>query len=331
MIFYYGIRPTGDNLHLGHIMSLLNMFDEIKFNINEVSTIYFLMAESHAEISSISKNIIRNNTHLLTNKIISLFKTYIKFNDLNNYELLNKIKFIYQNDSIGFFHRDITYKYFSLANVNDFLTNPIYLNSNNHSVSFLLYPILQAFDVLLYCSPDEKIVVFVSGDQRANINIMKDINTKLKLNNLISFNIYENVIYDYKCKEKMSKSLNNFINFDDISSVKDYIFKYKTFGRETRTSLGDIDECPFNINIISFFTKYLNVKFDHIKLCNSGNIGCYECKKIVCNYIIEFTTEYIKMQLENHSINKVETELVDINYGKLNNIIDDVRSNNENN
>lgn len=326
MIFYYGIRPTGDNLHLGHVMSLFDMFDKIKSNIVDISNIYILLAETHAEISPLTYQDIRNNSKSLAKNIIALFKSYLIFNDIQSLNIIDKIKFIFQNDMIGYLHRDITYKYLPLLNSNDVLTSPIYSNSKINNVAFLIYPILQAFDVLLYSAEKEDTTVFVSGDQQANVNIMKDVYAKLKIQNKIKFAIYENVVYDYKCNEKMSKSLNNFIEFDNFDEIDKYIKKYKTFSRASTSAPGILNECPFHENMLYLFEKYLNCSFSHKNMCPNGRIGCGECKQILSKYLKNVINLYVKFKKDDIKFNTPDENIIKLNYFKILNLIDKTRS-----
>lgn len=335
MILYFGTRPTGDNFHIGHVMSILNMFDVIKNNINEITSIYILMAETHAEISTIDSNIIKTNSISLANKVLALFTAYASVNiespSVRN-NLLNKFIFIYQNHDVGTLHKDITYQYLTLVNINSLISNPIFTNSENNSVAFAIYPVLQAFDVLLYATEHEPLTVFVSGDQHANINIMKDINYKLQLNLQINFNIYSNVIYDFSCKSKMSKSLNNFINFDDIIGLTTYFKKYITFNRPKITTVGEPQYCPFNHHIYEYFSKYLNFEDDHTDRCSAGTIGCGECKQNLIDNVIAFVNTYIASQGDDSCKNYKCVKIDDIidRYQFLQNRINSIRSKNEN-
>ncbi|MEY2702456.1 MAG: hypothetical protein RLY43_1089 [Bacteroidota bacterium] len=330
MILYYGIRPTGSNLHLGHAMCLFNMFDFIKENISDIDTIYFLMAEIHAEISTLSQETILLNSILLKNKIIALLKTYCTFNSLNFDFIFSRIRFIFQNCNIGLYHRSLAYKYLTLENVNSLTTNPIFANSENNSVAFLVYPILQAFDVFLYCKDNMQMVVFVAGDQRANINIMKDIATKIKFKNDISYNVYDNVIYDSKCQVKMSKSLNNFIDFDNINDITKYILSYITYPRPTISTPGHYESCQFYNNILNPLMKSLDVidKFaKNMNRCTNGDIGCVECKNAVLSQIIKFVTLYKKNQNEIFDITMINYDAIIPMYHRIIKQINVARSN----
>lgn len=329
MNYYYGIRPTGSNLHIGHVMSLLNMFDNIRKNKNEISNIYILLAESHAEISTCSTDTIRSNATTLANRIYALFSAYLKWHDLPS--MLGKLNFIYQNDIVGILHRDITYKFLPILNSNDVLTNPIYTNSDNNSVGFLLYPVLQSFDVMLYAEPEEELVVFVSGDQRANINIMKDICTKLKFPCKISYKVYDNVIYDNKNKHKMSKSLGNFVDFDDSKSWMEFIKQHITYPRPKKSDCGEHLKCPFYYNVIHQIKTSLNADFDFLSQCDTGEIGCYKCKMnvydTICNFVDLYNDIYIN---EDSAILTCNTAEVRQKYLKIVDLINNVRSTNEN-
>lgn len=279
MNIFFGIRPTSDNLHIGHVFTLFNMFDFIEKN--DVNDIYILLAEIHSEISNISIEIINNNAKLLAKKIHSLYYTYLYRNNLN-INNINKLKFIFQNNNdIKEFHILLTYKFLPLFNTSKLLKNPIFKLNDNKSIAFLLYPILQSFDVLLYTSNIDDMTVFLGKDQQANVNIMKDIYSKLNINN-INFIIYDEIIYDYN-GSKMSKSLNNAIYLNDITNISKYILSYKT----------NINNCELYNNIIKKFSYFLNIDFCEE---NCKQKKCFNCK----NLFIEKMLDIIKFYISNY-------------------------------
>jgi len=315
MNIYFGIRSTGNNLHIGHVMTILNMFDNIMFK--NVNKIFILLAETHSELSNISANKINNNSILLAKKIYSLYKTYLIYNNKNIDNNINKLLFIFQNNkNINNYHTSLTYKYLPLINTSKLLKNPTFKNSKNKSLGFLLYPVLQTFDVLLYHNDNEITTVFLANDQKSNINIMKDIYKKLNIKN-IKINISNNVIYGSNEKEKMSKSLNNFINFDDIDNMKKYIIKYKTG-----------TECHLYNNLLKYFIKYFNINFDDI---NCIEDACYNCKQFNITELLKIMKLYINNFDDNISLNIVNEKNIIDNYNYLLKKINNIRCNiNEN-
>jgi tryptophanyl-tRNA synthetase len=302
------------------------MFHEIKRNIANVDTIYILLAEAHAEISQIDKKQIEKNAIILADKINALFRAFINVNDIKSLNLKDKIKFIFQNyNETEEIHKSLTYSILPIINTSMVINSPIYKESKNNSLAFLLYPILQTVDVLLY-AVDKDITVFVSGDQQVNINIMKDIFEKLKLKNHLNVFVYDNVIYDYSCKEKMSKSLNNYVDFDDIDAFEKYCLKYKSYPRLKVTDKGNYKECSFYQNIIYHFNKFLNINVSlMMEMCNTGNIGCYNCKDRYFLFIRSLIKNYQQEMTKNHDIYTPNLSNLLNNYEKLNEIINRVR------
>jgi len=325
MNYYFGIRPTAPALHLGHVMSLLNMFYEIKNNLANVDTIYILLAESHAEISKIDKTQIEKNSILLAEKINALFIAFIKINNIKSLNLKDKIKFIFQNHrDVEKIHKTLAYSILPIINTSMVINSPIYKESKNKSLAFLLYPILQTVDVLLYAT-DKPVTVFVSGDQQVNINIMKDIFEKLHLKDNLNVFIYDNVIYDHACKEKMSKSLNNYVNFDDIDTFEMYCLKYKSYPRLKISDNGEHLKCSFYINIMQHFNKFLNIDISLMTaMCDTGQLGCYNCKTRYFSYIKSLIMQYKKEINKNHDI--YTPNYIMSNFNVLNNLINNIRT-----
>lgn len=310
---YYGIRPTGNNLHIGHVLSILNMFNELKNNSN-IDNIYVLLAEIHSEISTLNKNEIRNNSIILSKKIISLYKLFLIRNNLS-LDNLNKLKFILQNNEVSKYHLTLTYKFLPLISTSSLTKNPIYKNTKNKNIAFLLYPVLQSFDVLLYTNKNNKCIVFLSSDQNANISIMKDIYKKLNISN-VEIKIYDNVIYDIK-GQKISKSLNNVINFDDYKNIKEFIIKY----------ISNIDDCKLFNSIINPLCNSLNINFT--KKCNFKN-KCFECKTQFLNELTNIINSYIYNfdNIKNviNYLNYLSVDYVLNNYNSLLNKIEFIRT-----
>lgn len=334
---FFGIRPTSDILHLGHSMALFNMFHIILDNSEKINNVYFLLAEIHAEISTIDNEIIHYNAIKLGNQVVILFNAYLKQRGVPSKvigEIFEKIKFIFQYDH-ELCHMSLTYRYFPLMKSKTLLKNPIFKNGTNSSIAFLTYPVLQAFDVFLYTQPDIPLYVFVGNDQNANINILKDISKKLKLvqeNILSEVIIYDNVLYDNKSDKKMSKSLNNFVEFNNIDAIRKYVGGYLTYSRESINHAGVHEECPFyNRFANEVYRLFPNQKF-HFNLCDTGEISCAECKNRVLDIFINICTdcEIPSNQIFEvggiYSKRRVSKFFVENQYTKLLRLIDNVRS-----
>lgn len=336
---YFGIRPTAKTLHLGHVMTLFNMFDTILHNKTKVNHIYILMAEIHAEISTVPINEIRENSLELRSQIFNLFYTFLKVRGVilvEIYEMLDKLKIIMQYDNIVP-HILLTYKFLTLCNTNTLLKNPIFKNGNNNSAAFLLYPVLQTFDVIIYTEPNIPVYVFVGNDQHANINILKDICKKLKLEDMnikIDTILYDNILYDNKSDDKMSKSLNNFVEFDNITEITKYIKGFITYSRSI-DELGNYQECPFYKRFGKECSRLFPNYDINFELCNTGQISCKDCKnKIVdifiniCSYLI-LSKETFKKEEYDWTISSVDYEELFPKYISIGDRIETVRSNKE--
>lgn len=329
---YFGIRPTSDYLHLGHAMTLFNMFEYIINNKSKINNIYILLAEIHAEISQIDKTVIHNNAIILSQQIKNLFSNYLLVNNFSEKDcifLKDKLVFIFQNNYSNT-HIQLTYNFFSLIGVGKLQQSPIFENSKNKSVAFLVYPILQAFDVFLYSQSKIPMIVFMGGDQRTNINIMKDIATKLKIvekNIVLSYETYNEVLYDNKGLHKMSKSLNNFIALSDFDDIKRYIFSYKTFFRPTINAIGDPHGCLFYNQLGKEIERVFPSQELHFDKCIHGAISCTDCKKNVFNILSKVFTNISQESLLNtkNTMSKIEKNLNN-NFNMLMNLINEIRS-----
>lgn len=299
---FYGIKSTSSSIHFGHVIHLINIFKTIKKEIDSIDTIYILFAETHSEIS---KNIpfseIRNNSIKLKNQIISLMSSYFDI-DLKNLEkdnkIFKKIKFIFQNDHIQYL--STVYSFLPFVSTSKMLKNPIFKKNENNSIAFLIYPILQAFDVILYSGTLTPTYVCVGNDQKANVNIMKDVYKKLGIYN-IKFNIYENVINGFD-GNKMSKSENNTISFD-VENIPKYITKYKTCERKTKDDGTNHNLCNFYKEILSQF--YYKINDINIDECVYGQGCCKKCKDSFINkitYMIENFNKNIEYIQNNEFI-----------------------------
>ena len=324
MLTYFGIRPTSNKLHFGHMITLLNMFDFIIKNrsIDGTNTYYILLAEVHAEISSIPNEVLRKNSNELADQVVSLFNAYLNLLKIDNKsKILSEMTFIYQGDyQLSDLHIGATYMYLPLVNSNYLLRNPIFKESNNKSVAFLLYPVLQVFDIILYTEPGKTLHVFVANDQRVNINICKDIIEKLKYDNsLISFHVCEKVLYDNKYEKKMSKSLGNVVNLDDIEGFNQYILKHIT------TMEPEIEKCPLYINIGKDAVNILNYDINNFDICKSDKKSCFVCKTSLINFFEKFLINY-KETSDNEYITKEYDQTLIERYNDIISDINEIRS-----
>jgi tryptophanyl-tRNA synthetase len=330
---YFGVRPTSEELHIGHMMTLFNMFDFIRKNYDDIENVYILLAELHAEISNKSTFDINNFGNKISNQIISLYIAYFDIYGIDVSTDLHKIKFIKQNfDVVKDLHVSVTYKFLPLVNTNYLLRNPIFKENTENSIAFLIYPILQAFDILLYAEQNKEIKVFVGNDQRANVNTVKDVIDKLNLNNYsVTFDLYENVLYDSKNENKMSKSLGNTVLISDINGIEKYIRQYKTDNRPTIHSVGSHKQCPMYKNLGVELQRLFGdlVKFNFEK-CDVAKIGCGSCKNDIISILTKILNKYLNICDNQHNLHIADTLKTMQNHEYICHKIDQIRSKNEN-
>lgn len=279
-IILTGDRPTGQ-LHIGHLFgSLLNRVELQK----EYET-YIMIADVQALTDNFNDpEKVRKN----------VFEVAI---DNLSVGLDPKISNIFIQSTIAEI-AELTVFYSNLVSVAKLQRNPTVKEEINQkkelfkdsvSFGFLGYPISQAADITAF----EADLVPVGEDQLPMIEQTKDIVKKFN-------NIYGEILKSPEAlvgkvgrikgldgNSKMGKSLNNAIYLADSPEVIEQKIK-KALTDANKIKLND----PGNPNICSVFYYHQIFKsknLDQIKKeCQKGERGCVQCKKELCENIVNF-------------------------------------------
>jgi tryptophanyl-tRNA synthetase len=169
----------------------------------------------------------------------------------------------------------------------------------NISYGHLGYPVLQASDILVYKAD----LVPVGEDQLPHIEITREIARRFNYLYGETFPIPEPVLTPtpkvpgIDGKAKMSKSLNNAIFVDDEpEKIKEKIMSAYT--DPLKIKLGDLghpDGC-----VVFAYHNLVNKKEvpDIREGCESGKLGCVECKKNCINKMVDFLAPFREKKIE---------------------------------
>lgn len=169
----------------------------------------------------------------------------------------------------------------------------------NISYGHLGYPVLQASDILVYKAD----LVPVGEDQLPHIEITREIARRFNYLYGETFPIPEPVLTPtprvpgIDGKAKMSKSLNNAVFVDDEpEKIKEKIMKAYT--DPLKIKLGDPghpDGC-----VVFAYHNLVNKKEvpDIREGCESGKLGCVECKKNCINKMTDFLAPFREKKIE---------------------------------
>jgi len=156
------------------------------------------------------------------------------------------------------------------------------------SVGFVSYPISQAADILSVMAS----YVPVGKDQLPHIELTREIASNFNRQFGNVFPIPEAILSKTPVLagldgQKMSKSRNNAIFLSDSAKiVEEKVMKAITDPKKIR--LGDKGH-PKVCNIYKYYEAFFPEKAKEIKeMCESGKIGCVECKKQMARLLNEF-------------------------------------------
>ncbi|MDD5221407.1 MAG: tryptophan--tRNA ligase [Candidatus Paceibacterota bacterium] len=156
------------------------------------------------------------------------------------------------------------------------------------SVGFVSYPISQAADILSVMAN----YVPVGKDQLPHIELTREIASNFNRQFGNVFPIPEAILSKTPMLvgldgQKMSKSRNNAIFLSDSAkTVEEKVMKAITDPKKIR--LGDKGH-PKVCNIYKYYEAFFPEKAKEIKgMCESGKIGCVECKKQMARLLNEF-------------------------------------------
>lgn len=285
MKILFGIRPTSEYIHLGHIAVLKKISDFINKNKNEEKfNVYIFIANYHA-LTTGSDEEKKERFQKMKEYENKLFLQCVRV--INYYldkESTLKVNYIYYQQYQNLKILDIFIKLLNITSYAEITSIPTIKEFKKNmkkdeylSAGFINYPILQVADVISI-NPD---YVFVGKDQLPNLKILNKL--VRKYNKVYNENIKEDIkvmaleenIPGYDGR-KMSKSYNNVINIeDDVEEIKNKIRIYPTDGHLKGTS-GNYNNCLFyklaksilNDNTIKEMEEY----------CTSNNSLCKKCK-----------------------------------------------------
>ncbi|MCK9224574.1 MAG: tryptophan--tRNA ligase [Candidatus Muirbacterium halophilum] len=295
---FSGAQPTG-TLHLGNYIGAIKNWVELQ---NKYDCI-FSIVDLHAIT-------IEYNQKSMREKILDLAKTYIACGiepDKAKLFIQSQVK---QHTELMWILSTVT----PLGELNRMTQFKDKAKQHSHNINLGLYsyPVLQAADILVYKAE----FVPVGEDQIQHIEITREIARK--------FNFRFNTDYLPEPKEllskgarlmgldgdsKMSKSKNNFIGLDeDEKSIMNKLRGAKTDpARIKRTDSGNPKIC----NMFAWH-KIFSSEEEQNKCsdgCKTAQIGCVDCKKILCaniNKIIE------PIRLKKQELDKDNDYIIDI-------------------
>ncbi|AKI97793.1 tryptophan--tRNA ligase [Kosmotoga pacifica] len=267
-----GMRSTGKP-HLGHLITL-DKWVELQEQGNQC---YYFVADWHALTSHI------DSTEGFREWTIEIIKTYIAAG-------LDPERSVLFIQSAIKEHAELFLIFSMLVPVPRLERMPTYKEQREQitdrdlsSAGFLLYPVLQAADVLIYLADG----VPVGEDQVYHIELTREI--ARKFNNLFGEVFPEPKPILSKVTKlpgtdgrKMSKSYNNFIliDNDDKSLWKKIAPMMTDPARKRRTDPGDPKKCP-----VWLYHKAFTHSEDELNWvmegCKTAGIGCLDCKRVL--------------------------------------------------
>lgn len=273
-----GMRPTG-KMHLGHLHGALNNWK----NLQKEWECFFFIADWHALTSEYS------NTGIIKESIDDIVIDWISMGldpDKSTFFIQSKIKehtelhlVFSMITPLPWLERNPTYK----EQLKELTQKDIY------TYGFLGYPVLQAADILMYKANG----VPVGEDQAPHVELTREIARRFN-------NIYSKEIFPEPAtllaptskilgidRRKMSKSYNNAIFLTDTDSeISTKSGQMVTDPQRARRSdPGNPDIC----NVYTFHEIYTDG--ETVKQinqdCRAAEIGCVDCKKIMCKNLCD--------------------------------------------
>jgi tryptophanyl-tRNA synthetase len=270
-----GMRPTG-KLHLGHLVGVLENWVELQKKHN----CFFLIADYHALTTNVdTSGIYENSIEMLIDWLASGINP--------------ELSPVFRQSQVKE-HAELHLIFSMLISVSRLERNPTLkeqvrdLQLDNITYGHLGYPVLQAADILLYKGE----LVPVGEDQLPHVEITRDIARRF---NQIYGEVFpepEPLLTEFARLpgldgKRMSKSLGNTILISDPSDEIKSKMK-KAFTDPQKIYKGD----PGRPDICLVFTYHKKFNPDEVpeirKGCESGQLGCVECKARCAEKIIEF-------------------------------------------
>jgi tryptophanyl-tRNA synthetase len=270
-----GMRPTG-KLHLGHLVGVLENWVELQKKHN----CFFLIADYHALTTNVdTSGIYENSIEMLIDWLASGINP--------------ELSPVFRQSQVKE-HAELHLIFSMLISVSRLERNPTLkeqvrdLQLDNITYGHLGYPVLQAADILLYKGE----LVPVGEDQLPHVEITRDIARRFNQVYGEVFPEPEPLLTEFARLpgldgKRMSKSLGNTILISDPSDeIKSKMKKALTDPQKIYK--GD----PGRPDICLVFTYHKKFNPDEVpeirKGCESGQLGCVECKARCAEKIIEF-------------------------------------------
>jgi tryptophanyl-tRNA synthetase len=270
-----GMRPTG-KLHLGHLVGVLENWVELQKKHN----CFFLIADYHALTTNVdTSGIYENSIEMLIDWLASGINP--------------ELSPVFRQSQVKE-HAELHLIFSMLISVSRLERNPTLkeqvrdLQLDNITYGHLGYPVLQAADILLYKGE----LVPVGEDQLPHVEITRDIARRFNQVYGEVFPEPEPLLTEFARLpgldgKRMSKSLGNTILISDPSDEIKSKMK-KAFTDPQKIYKGD----PGRPDICLIFTYHKKFNPDEVpeirKGCESGQLGCVECKARCAEKIIEF-------------------------------------------
>jgi tryptophanyl-tRNA synthetase len=270
-----GMRPTG-KLHLGHLVGVLENWVELQKKHN----CFFLIADYHALTTNVdTSGIYENSIEMLIDWLASGINP--------------ELSPVFRQSQVKE-HAELHLIFSMLISVSRLERNPTLkeqvrdLQLDNITYGHLGYPVLQAADILLYKGE----LVPVGEDQLPHVEITRDIARRFNQVYGEVFPEPEPLLTEFARLpgldgKRMSKSLGNTILISDPSDeIKSKV--KKAFTDPQKIYKGD----PGRPDVCLVFTYHKKFNPDEVpeirKGCESGQLGCVECKARCAEKIIEF-------------------------------------------
>ena len=296
-----GMRPTG-KMHLGHLHGALNNWK----NLQKEWECFFFIADWHALTSEYS------NTGIIKESIDDIVIDWISMGldpDKSTFFIQSKIKehtelhlVFSMITPLPWLERNPTYK----EQLKELTQKDIY------TYGFLGYPVLQAADILMYKANG----VPVGEDQAPHVELTREIARRFN-------NIYSKEIFPEPAtllaptskilgidRRKMSKSYNNAIFLTDTDSeISTKSGQMVTDPQRARRSdPGNPDIC----NVYTFHEIYTDG--ETVKQinqdCRAAEIGCVDCKKIMCKNLCDALSPIREKRKELESDKNAVKEII---------------------
>lgn len=295
-----GMRPTG-KLHIGHYVGALENWIKLQ---NEYDS-YHLIADYHVLTTSLKNDDIYENT-------IEMLIDWLACG-------LDPVKSPFFRQSQIKEHTELHLIFSMLITAARLERNPTVkeqvrdLNIENVTYGHLGYPVLQSADILLYKGE----AVPVGEDQVPHVEITREIARRFNGAYGEVFPESEALLTRFARlpgldgNAKMSKSLNNTILLsDDEETVQGKMRKAVTDPQKMRRNdPGRPDVCL----VFTYHNKFNNEEISEIRSgCESGALGCVDCKLKCSNKINEFLAPIIdKRNHYEQNIDEVKDILAD--------------------